>query len=271
MSQIWIYSLLSVGLISLTSLAGVLTLSIKSKNLTKILTYMISFSAGTLLGDAFLHLLPELVEEKGFTLAISLSVLAGIAVSFVMEKIIHWHHCHRPGEMEHKHAFAWMNLIGDGVHNFLDGLIIGGAYLVSIPVGVATTIAVALHEIPQEISDFGVLIHGGFTKKRALFLNFLITIAAFAGLIITLVLSQYLENITSFLIPFAAGGFIYIAATDLIPEMHKEVKVHISLMQLVAFILGIALMVLLLFSSGHGHEESKDHHDEQAIHLEEAL
>ena len=272
MLNIWLYSLGSVVIVSLLSLVGIFTLTIKTEYLKKILIYMISFSAGALLGDAFLHLLPEVVAETGFTPKISLYVLTGIAASFIIEKVIHWRHCHHPTTDEHPHPFAWMNLFGDGAHNFIDGLIIGAAYLVSIPVGIATTLAVILHEIPQEIGDFGVLLHGGFSKRKALLLNFITALTAVLGVIVALIVSAYVENITHFLVPFAAGGFIYIAAADLIPELHKEVKIQRSLMQFLLFILGIGLMMLLLLTHshehdhGHSHDAGEEYHDD---HTEE--
>lgn len=246
MTEVWIYTLGSVLLVSLVSFVGILTLSLKVETLKRVLIYFISLSAGTLLGDAFVHLLPETVNENGFTLEISLFVISGIVGSFAIEKIIHWRHCHHPTTVDHPHPFAWMNILGDGVHNFIDGLIIGGAYLVSIPVGIATTFAVILHEIPQEIGDFGVLIHGGFSKKKALILNFAIALISILGAIISLVFGQYSESFHVFIVPFAAGSFIYIAAADLIPELHKEVKVSKSILQLLWFIVGVALMVALI-------------------------
>jgi len=247
MSTIWIYSLLSVAVVSLISLIGIITLSIKMERLRKILIYLISFSAGALIGDAFIHLLPEIVEESGgFGVEISLYVISGIVISFVIEKFIHWRHCHLPITSEHKHPFAWMNLFGDSMHNLIDGMIIGAAYLVSIPVGIATTIAVILHEIPQEIGDFGVLIHGGFSVKKAFFLNFLTALTAVIGTVVVLIFGSHAENAVFFLIPFAAGNFIYIASTDLIPELHKETAVSKSMGQLISFVLGVCVMLLLL-------------------------
>tara|TARA_Y100000310_G_scaffold15748_1_gene15841 strand:+ start:1692 stop:2438 length:747 start_codon:yes stop_codon:yes gene_type:complete len=242
--QIWLYTLGSILIISLISLVGILTLGIKENKLQKILTYMIAFSAGTLLGDAFIHLIPEIVESQGFTLTISSYILIGMGFSFSIEKLIHWRHCHHPTSKDHPHPLTTMNLIGDGVHNFLDGIIIAASYLISIPVGIATTIAVSLHEIPQEISEYGVLIYGGYTKKKALLANFLIALIAFAGAILTLTLST--ENLVTFLIPFAAGNFIYIATADLIPELHKHPKFKQSLTQLILFTLGILAMAALL-------------------------
>ena len=249
MLDVWLYAIVSVLVISLVSFAGLFTLSLKVKSLQKILLYMVSFSAGALFGDVFLHLLPEVIEETGgFTLFISFSVLFGIVLSFLVEKVVQWRHCHHhPKHGGHVHAFAQMNLIGDGVHNFIDGLVIGASYLVSIPVGLSTTLAVLFHEIPQEIGDFGVLVHGGYTKGKALFFNFLTALTAFLGVILALVLSRYVEGLTMFLVPFAAGGFLYIAGSDLIPELHKEIGPKKALLQLIAFLLGILVMALLLF------------------------
>jgi len=246
MPNVWIYTLVSVLIVSLISFLGLLTLSIKVDKLKKILLYMVSFSAGALFGDVFIHLLPEIIEEVGFGLNISIYVMMGIGFFFVIEKFIHWRHCHIPHSKEHIHPFAMMNLFGDGVHNFIDGIIIGASYLASIPVGIATTIAVILHEIPSEIGDFGVLLHGGFSKSKALFYNFITALAAVIGAIVSLVISSYVDNVTTFLIPFAAGGFIYIAGSDLIPELHKEVEVKKSLLQFIAIVLGVSVMLLLL-------------------------
>src|SRR3989344_3393481 len=158
------YILISVLAVSLISFIGVFTLGLNVKRMRKVLIYLVSLSAGTLLGDAFLHLLPE-ISEEGFAVSSSLLVLGGIGLFFVLEKIIHWRHCHgNVTEEKHIHPFAYVNLVGDAFHNFIDGIIIASSYFVSVPVGVATTIAVATHEIPQEIGDFGVLIHGGFSK-----------------------------------------------------------------------------------------------------------
>jgi zinc and cadmium transporter len=246
MIEIWIYTLASVAIISVLSFVGLLTISLRASMLNVVLIHLIAFSAGALFGDAFLHLLPEVSSKFGLTTQISLLILTGIAIFFILEKVIHWQHCHHPIGDDHVHPFSIMNLIGDGVHNFIDGLIIGVSYLVSIPVGIATTIAVALHEIPQEIGDFGVLIHGGFTKTKALTLNFITALAAVLGAIIALLLSKYIPNIEFYLIPIAIGGFIYIAGSDLIPELHKDFTLKKSIFQLISFILGILIMLALL-------------------------
>lgn len=246
MIEIWFYSLLSVFLVSFISFIGLFTLSTKKETLNKILLYFVSFSVGGLLGDAFIHLLPESIELNN-GLYLSFYILLGLIVSFIVEKFIQWRHCHIPTSREHPHPLAIMNLIGDSVHNFIDGLIIGASYLTSLQVGIATTIAVILHEIPQEIGDFGVLIHGGFKIRKALFLNFVTALTAVIGTIISLIIGSFASSLTNFLLPFAIGSFIYIAGSDLIPELHKETKPIKSLIQLVMLLIGIAIMYLFLF------------------------
>ncbi len=247
MLNTWLYSIFSVIIVSLISFVGIFTLSVKEKKLKKFLIFLVSFSTGALLGDAFIHLLPSVVKEYGFGLSISLSVLSGIALSFVIEKFIHWHHCHNGNNNKHIHPFAIVNLYGDSLHNFIDGLIIGAGYLIGIDVGIATTIAVILHEIPQEIGDFAILLHGGFTKSKALFYNFITAITAIAGLAVSLLSGFYIGNITAFLVPFSAGSLIYIAGSDLIPELHKEVTAKKSAIQFALFLLGIFTMFMLLY------------------------
>ena len=260
MDHVWTYTLGSVLAVSLISLLGAVTLAINKKTLHQILHVLVSFSAGALLGDAFIHLLPELVEEHGFGLDVSFWILFGLITFFTIEKFVCWHHCHTDEECEsshhhhgkshthhhHKKPLVYSVLFGDALHNFIDGLVIGASYLVSIPVGIATTIAVIFHEIPQEIGDFGVLLHGGYSVNRALLLNFLTALTAILGAVIALALG----NIDSFLpalIAFTAGTFIYIAAADLIPELHKELRVPFSALQLAGFLLGVLVMYGLLF------------------------
>jgi zinc and cadmium transporter len=221
-------------------------LAFSGKTLKKSLLYLVSFSAGAFFGDVFFHLLPELAQETGFTVQISAWILAGIVFSFLVEKVIRWRHCHTPTSEQHPHPVALMNLIGDVVHNFIDGLIIGASYLVSIPVGIATTAAVIFHEVPQEIGDFGILLYGGFTKAKAILFNFLTALTALVGTVLALGLGSSIEGITMFILPFAAGNFIYIAGSDLIPELHDHVSVQVSVLQLLCFVLGIAVMALLL-------------------------
>lgn len=272
MSQVWLYTLVSVLLVSVVSFVGLLILTIKQKNLKKFLLFMVSFAAGAMLGDVFIHLLPELIESGEFSLYSSLYILGGIVLFFVLEKIIHWRHCHLSAAKDHVHPLAFMNLVGEAVHNFIDGVLIAGSYLLSIPVGIATTIAVLLHEIPQEMGDFGVLLHSGMKPKKALLLNFLIALTAVVGALIVLGIGLDQHEITSVIIPITIGGFLYIANADLIPELHKDVKVSNSIIQLFSFLVGVAVMfaILLLPFHGHGHEESIDGVDTHA-HAEEVI
>lgn len=245
--ETFIYGLGAVIIVSLLSLIGLVTLSIKSTQLKKFLIYFVGFSAGAMFGDVFFHLIPELVEEGVYTIQTSVYILSGIIFSFFIEKIIHWHHCHLPYDKKHVHNFAYMNVFGDAMHNFIDGLIIGASFLAGIPVGIATTIAVIMHEIPQEIGDFAVLLHGGFEKKRALLINFYTALTAIAGFVLAYFVGSILESLNTFFLCFAAGNFIYIAGSDLIPELHKdEGDWKKGLIQLLLFIAGIAAMASLL-------------------------
>lgn len=246
MLNIWLYTIISVFIISLVSLIGVFTLSLDQKKLYKYLIYFVSLSAGTLMGDTFIHLIPEAFEETKNFLLISSSILFGIVVFFILEKIVHWRHCHEEPCEAHPHPFSYVILFGDTLHNFIDGLIIAASYLASFPLGIATTIAVVLHEIPQEIGDFGSLLYGGFSRKKAILFNFISAFFAVLGALVVLFLGVNSESFTKFLIPFAAGGFIYIAGTDLIPELHKHNETRHGIIQILTFIMGIAIMFGLL-------------------------
>lgn len=244
-NMLYFYTFLSVLLISLISFVGVFTLSLKQERLKRITMYLVSLSAGTLLGGAFFHLLPEIFEESGGGLSVWGGVLGGIIVFFTLEKIICWRHCHIPTSETHPHPLGLMNLFGDGLHNLLDGLIIAGAFMVDPSLGFVTTLAVIAHEIPQEIGDFGVLIHAGYKRSRALLLNFIISLSAFVGAGLAFALGSLAENAAALILPFAAGGFIYIATADLIPELKKDAHPGKSLFQLTVIILGIGLMLAL--------------------------
>ncbi len=246
-----LYILISVVLVSLVSLIGIISLMLSKKRLSGILLFLVSLSAGTLFGGAFIHILPEAVEKQGFTLTLSLLVLLGILVFFILEKIIHWQHsCHSEHPLTHEekpHHLGMMNLVGDGLHNFIDGLVIAGSYLVSVPAGIATTIAVIVHEVPQELGDFGVLLYSGFSKTKALCFNFISAAIAIVGAVTGIILGTKWEPFVSLILPFAAGGFIYIAGTNLIPELHKECDWKKSIWHLFAFVLGIVLMWAVTF------------------------
>lgn len=234
--------LLSVFLVSGISLVGVIFLGLRKKILDRLLEVFVSFACGSLLGGAFIHLLPEsinLLGENSFFLT-----LLSFLIFFILEKYLHWRHCHE-GKCD-VHAFTYLNLIGDALHNFIDGMVIAAAYLSSYHLGVVTTLAVALHEIPQEIGDFSILIYGGFKKKTALFFNFLSALTAVLGALVVYFFSSGGEQLTGLLLPFAAGGFIYTAAADLIPELHRKSRERESVSafeQTFSLILGILLMI----------------------------
>ncbi|MDZ7586329.1 MAG: ZIP family metal transporter [Patescibacteria group bacterium] len=232
--------LLSTFIISLGSLVGVLTLAVKPKTLDRFLMTLVSLSAGVLMATAFLHLLPESVKLLPGQMPFTFTLFSFIGF-FLIEKLLHWHHCHHISC--HQHTFGYMNLIGDSLHNFIDGLIIAAAFASGFRLGWLTVLAIALHEIPQEISDFGVLLYSGWSRRKALISNFLVSLTSVAGGLIGYLLSD-LHQFSAYLMPIAAGGFIYIAASDLLPEMRKESSIKKSLFNFSVFLIGIVLMLI---------------------------
>jgi len=236
--------LLSTLLVSLVSLVGILFISLKEQVFKKLLLLLVSFASGTLLGAAFLHLIPEsLFPETASTYneTAVIAILVGILAFFLLEKFL-WRHCH---ERECPiHTFAYLNTMGDGVHNFVDGVIIAASFIASVPLGAATTLAVIAHEIPQEIGDFGILVYGGFSKMKALIYNFLTAIISILAAALMYFFRSSFPSL-SYLLAFAAGGFIYIATTDLIPELHKERELPKSALQFLMLLLGMILMWIL--------------------------
>lgn len=261
MSIALIYGLLSVGLVSVASLVGAFALGIREGVLRKGVFILVSVATGALFGDALFHLIPESIEVLGETAM--LYAAFGVIAFFILEKIFHWHHHHAGLHAEHpelaecppdihthsKGHLARLIIASDSLHNFLDGLIIGASYLVSLELGIATTLAVLLHELPQEIGDFGVLVHAGLSKARALLWNFSSALFAFAGLAVSFLIPSS-ESLTPFLIAFAAGNFLYLAGSDLVPELQKTKEARVSFVQLACVMLGFAAMYLLLFLEG---------------------
>lgn len=241
----WIYTISSLIIISSISLVGVFFLSFNEEKLKKFLIFLVSFAVGGLLGDAFIHLIPESFVKLGPNLTTSLLILAGIFIFFSLEKFIRWRHCHIPISDHHTHPLATMNLIGDAVHNFIDGLLVGATFIVSIPLGISTTLAIVLHEIPQEIGEFGVLLHSGMTTRKALLFNLLSGFFALLGGIVSLLVSSHIQNFALYLIPITAGGFIYIGCSDLMPELQHETRVSSSIFQFLSILFGIGMLVLL--------------------------
>jgi zinc and cadmium transporter len=244
-ASIWLWTIGSVAVVSTASLAGAVTLVLRPGRLERWQLVLISFAAGALLGDAFIHLLPEISEsEAGFDLTASFCLLGGVIAFFILEKVLHWHHAHYAHD-EVVHPVAWTNLVGDALHNFVDGSIIAGSFLVSTELGLATSIAVVLHEIPQELGDFAILVRAGLKPQRALFLNAMSAVTAVVGGVATLVATS-VGDLERFLVPATAGAFVYIASTDLLPELHKEPDARKSVVQLVGVIGGVAVMAALL-------------------------
>lgn len=232
----------ATAFVSALSLVGILFLSLKERLLQKATLLLVALSAGTLIGGAFLHLLPESLERSGSEKAFSF-LLAGFVLFLAMEKLFSWRHCHKANCPQH--SFGYANLIGDGLHNFIDGLVIAASFSAGTSIGIAATIAIVLHELPQEIGDFGVLLYSGFKKSKALALNFASAAIALLGGAVGFFLSERIEGSVQFLLPLAAGGFIYIAAADLVPEIRKEKRPGKFLGTFAIFLLGIALMKIL--------------------------
>jgi zinc and cadmium transporter len=246
--EAFLLSASAVGLVSLVSLVGITTLSLNIAFLKRAVFLLIALAAGALLGDAFIHIIPEALGETD-PLMVSLAILAGILSFFILEKFLHWHHSH--GEEEYSpehgriHPVGQLVLVSDGIHNLIDGLAIGASFMVSPAVGVATTLAIVLHEIPQEIGDFGLLLHAGFSRARALLLNFISALAAFAGLFLAFFIAESDGNLIPLITAFAAGNFVYIALADIVPELQKTRGAARTVLQFAFLAAGIGLMLLL--------------------------
>lgn len=237
--ETFLFILLATFVNGLVGLIGVLTLWVKDKFLNKILIILVAFSAGALLSGALFHMMAESLEGMEVMTAFTY-LLTGFIAFFLIERVLHWRHCHE-GKCD-VHPFTQLILIGDGIHNFIDGLVIAASFMVSVVFGCVTTIIIIMHEIPQELGDFGVLIYGGFEKARALGFNFLAQLTCVIGGIVGFFFLYTPESV-AFLLPFAAGGFIYIAASDLIPELHKEESMKKSMLSFVFFVIGILFLL----------------------------
>lgn len=235
--------IMATVIISSGSLIGVLALALNQKFLNKILLSLVSLSAGTMLAAALLHLLPEAIGELGVSLPFQLT-LASFIGFFMLERFLHWRHCHHKDHLA-KHTMGTMNLIADAIHNFLDGVLIAAAFASGEGIGIVATLAIALHEIPQEIGDFGVLLHSGYSRQKAIMFNILVSLTAIAGGILGFYASHTMTNFANYLIPVAAGGFIYISATDLIPELKNETSTKRTISMIATFLLGVIIMFLI--------------------------
>lgn len=261
-----VQSVLAVGVVSLVSLIGIAAFSLKQDLLQRSVFILIALAAGALLGDAFIHLIPDAFTDAD-PLLVSLLILGGILAFFVLEKFLHWHHSHGEEEFSAEHArihpVGHLVIASDAMHNLIDGLAIGVAFMVSTEAGIATSIAIVLHELPQEIGDFGLLIHAGYSRMKALFVNFLSALTAFAGLALAFVLGDLNESFVPLIAAFAAGSFIYIAMSDIVPVLQQTKRLRNSVIQVLALILGLVAMVGLLSLEGehhdHNHEEAHAH------------
>ena len=237
---------LSVFLVSLISFVGIAALSLNKKALQGILLVLLAFGAGTLLGGALFDIIPEAMRLGGGTALQYIAV--GIVLFFIIERFIHWHHHHHNEGLDHRdrvRPFAYLNLIGEGIHNFLDGTIIAASYLVSFEIGIIATIAIIFHEIPQELGDFGILVQGGIPVKKALLYNFLVALTSVIGAAVILFSSFLLPSLTVIMLSIAGGGFLYIALSNLIPELHHETSLKKTIIQVIFLILGIGLLYSL--------------------------
>jgi zinc and cadmium transporter len=227
-------------LMSAIAMVGSVTLVLKPATLERLLLPLVAFAAGSLIGGAFFHMIPAAVIETGDILNVGILVVAGFTAFFLLEQLLHWHHCHRASR-DCKQPLTYLILIGDGLHNFLGGLAIAGTFLIDIRLGITSWLAAAAHEVPQELGDFGVLVHGGWSKRRALLFNVFSGLTFLLGGLVTYALS-FRMNI-SWLIPFAAGNFLYIGASDLVPEVNKHRDLRANAVHLLAFVLGLALLL----------------------------
>ncbi|MBU4381186.1 ZIP family metal transporter [Candidatus Parcubacteria bacterium] len=238
-------SLFSILVISLISIVGVFLLFLKNRDLKVTSFILVSFASGALFGDAFIHLIPESFAKFSSTTTVSALILLGIILFFILEKFICWRHCHLPEEKAHHHPLVLMNIFGDGLHNFIDGAVIASSFMVSPPLGIATAVAVLAHEIPQEIGDFGILLYGGLEKRKAFLLNLASGATSIFGALLVFAIGD--AKLTLILLPLAAGGFLYIAGSDLVPELKHHTGAQASFLQLIAMLLGIAIMFGLKF------------------------
>lgn len=235
------WAALSVGLVSAISAVGYFFLAIGVDRANKAIFLMVSLAVGVLFGDVFFHLVPELFGDPASASQAPWLILAGFLIFFVLEKFLRWRHCHFSGE-GHYHPVVPMTLFGDALHNLTDGLIIGAAYALSFKIGLATSIAVICHEIPSELGHYGVLVAGGMSPKKALMYNFLSALASVVGLCLALFAVSLSPAFSKAIAAATAGGFVYIAGSDLVPMLHHELDARRSAVQFLAIGLGVAFM-----------------------------
>lgn len=229
---------------SLLALSGGLTLLLPESTFVRLVPHLVALAAGALTGGALLHMLPSAIAVLGNQLGVYLWLLAGFVGFFVLEQVLHWHHCHRA--LSQHGPLGYLILIADGLHNFIGGLAVGGAFLIDVRLGVVAWTAAAAHEVPQELGDLGILVHAGWDRARALLFNFLSALTFLLGGLLVYAVADAIE--VAWLLPFAAGNFLYIAAVDLMPELtsHPGGARKVQLTMSFAAGLGILLVVALL-------------------------
>lgn len=260
---------------SLFSLVGGLLLLSKKLSVSRVQRIAIPFAAGALLAAAFIDLFPEAVEEAG-PLKASLMVLIGFVSFFIFERFLGWFHHHHAHPDTHPHEHKQKTtrsliVLGDTLHNLIDGLVIGAAFLVDPATGIITAIAIAAHEIPQEIGDFGVLLSMGMRRRNVLLVNIVSALVTVVAAVAVFVFGGVFEGIEPVLLALTAGMFIYIAASDLIPTIHNETSSRVANLQTLIFIIGITLVSAMVVSThsllpeqAHGHSEAvEEHHGDE--------
>ncbi|HQS89350.1 ZIP family metal transporter, partial [Polaromonas sp.] len=214
----------------------------------RLLPWLLSYATGTLLGAAFLGMIPQGLKHAA-PLAITGTVLAGLVGFFILEKLVIWRHCHDADCEEHGHQAGTLILLGDAFHNFVDGVVIAAAFLTSVPLGIATALAVIAHEIPQELGDFAILLHSGLSKSRAFVYNLLSSLTTLPGVIIGWFWLAETRAAIPFVLAISAASFIYIAVADLVPSLHRHTALKSSLIQVGLILAGIA--TIAFFRIGH--------------------
>lgn len=236
-------------LMSLLTLVGAFTIYLSEARIKKVMIPLVAFSSGTLIGSALFNMIPAAVEIMGNHTETYVFICAGFVFFLILEQFLHLHHCHRPAS-EHKQPVTYLILVADGVHNLVGGVAIGALFIADVRLGISAWIAAAAHEIPQELGDFGVLVHGGWKRSTALLFNFYSGLTFLVGGLIAYFASAHAD--LNFLIPFAAGNFLYIGAVDLVPEFKERCSHKRDLLNPLSFLLGMGLL-LLVRVLGHHH------------------